>query len=232
MKIRKIAAIFKKQLKDTPKNKTVLIQFIMFPFMTLIMQNTIKIDGMPANYFVMLFAVMYVGMAPLTSTAAIISEEKEKNTLRMLMMSNVRAGEYLLGIGLYVFMLCMLGAAVFAGIGGYRGTALLQFLLTMAVGIGTSLLMGAAIGTWSRNQMSATSITVPVMMVFSFMPMLASFNGKIEAVSRFTYSQQVSNLLYAVGNSGVTAENVAVIAVNIAVVCILFTAAYRKSGLA
>lgn len=232
MKMRKIAAIFKKQLKDTPKNKTVLIQFIMFPALTLIMQNVIEIDGMPANYFVMLFAVMYVGMAPLTSTAAIISEEKEKNTLRMLLMSNVRASEYLLGVGLYVFALCMLGAGVFAGIGGYKGMALVQFLLAMAVGIITSLLMGAAIGTWSRNQMSATSITVPVMMVFSFMPMLAAFNEKIETVARITYSQQVSSLLYAVGNSGVTVENVVVIAVNMAVVCILFTAAYKKSGLA
>ena len=74
-------AIIKKQLKDTLKNKTVLIQFIMFPMLTLIMNHTIAIDGMPENFFVNLFATMYIGMAPLTSIAAIIAEEKEKNTL-------------------------------------------------------------------------------------------------------------------------------------------------------
>ena len=90
-----IAAIFKKQLKDTLKNKTVLIQFVMFPVLTLIMNNAIKMQEMPENFFVNLFATMYIGMAPLTSIASIISEEKEKNTLRVLIMSNVKPYEYL-----------------------------------------------------------------------------------------------------------------------------------------
>ena len=54
--------ILKKQLKDTLKNKTVLIQFILFPVMTLIMENAIKIDGMPELFFTKLFSVMYIGM--------------------------------------------------------------------------------------------------------------------------------------------------------------------------
>lgn len=82
--INHIWAIFWKLLKDTLKNKTILIQFVMFPFMTVIMENAITIEGMPEHYFANLFAVMYVGMAPLTCAASIISEEKEKNTLRVL----------------------------------------------------------------------------------------------------------------------------------------------------
>lgn len=85
----KIYAIFNKQLKDTLKNRSVLIQFLMFPIMAIIMQNSVKMQGMPENYFVTLFASMYIAMAPITSMAAIISEEKEKNTLRVLLMSNV-----------------------------------------------------------------------------------------------------------------------------------------------
>ena len=67
-----ILAILWKQLKDTIKNKTILIQFLMFPCMTLIMENTINIQDMPEHFFANLFAIMYVGMAPLTSIAAII----------------------------------------------------------------------------------------------------------------------------------------------------------------
>ena len=37
--MRNIGIIFKKQIKDTFKNKTVLIQFVMFPAMTLIMEK-------------------------------------------------------------------------------------------------------------------------------------------------------------------------------------------------
>lgn len=232
MKMNKVMAILKKQIKDTPKNKEVLIQFIMFPLLTLIMQNAVHIEGMPHNYFVLMFATMYVGMAPLTSAAAIIAEEKEKNTLRMLLMSNVKAVEYLLGIGIYVFVLCMAGAAIFAAAGGYTGGAWGAFMLIMAIGIITSLLMGAAIGTWSRSQMSATSLSVPLMMVFSFLPMLGSFNKQINTVSRLTYSQQIQNLLTEAGHAAVSAENIIVITVNLVCVCILFVIAYRKCGLA
>ena len=56
--------IFKKQLKDTLKNKTVLIQFIMFPAMTLLMENAVKIPDMPELFFTKLFSVMFLGMAP------------------------------------------------------------------------------------------------------------------------------------------------------------------------
>lgn len=94
--MKEITAVFLKQINETLKNKTVLIQFLMFPILTLIMENTIRIDGMPEHFFAKLFAVMFVGMAPLTCMASIISEEKEKNTLRVLVMSNVKPFQYLL----------------------------------------------------------------------------------------------------------------------------------------
>ena len=130
-----IFAVFRKQIKDTLKNKTVFIQFIMFPILTLVMNHVVKIDGMPENFFVNLFATMYIGMAPLTSIAAIISEEKEQNTLRVLLMSNVKPHEYLLGIGSYVWLACMLGAVVICISGGYELTTSVSFMVIMAIGI-------------------------------------------------------------------------------------------------
>ncbi len=76
-----VGMILQKQWKDTWENKAVLIQFVMFPVLVVIMTKLVKIDGMPKNFFVNLFASMYVGMAPLTSLSAVIAEEKEKNTL-------------------------------------------------------------------------------------------------------------------------------------------------------
>ena len=74
------ALLFKRQLTDTFRNKTVLIQFLLFPILTLIMQKMVRPEGLPENFFVTLFGTMYVGMAPMTAAAAIIAEEKEKNT--------------------------------------------------------------------------------------------------------------------------------------------------------
>ena len=108
-----ISTIIQKQCRDTWKNKTVLIQFVMFPLLGIIMTKTVKIEGMPENFFVNLFATMYVGMAPLTSVCAIISEEKEKNTLRVLLMADVTPAQYLVGVGCYVFLACLIGVGVF-----------------------------------------------------------------------------------------------------------------------
>lgn len=226
-----IGAILKKQIKDTLKNKTVLIQFIMFPVLTLLMNNAIKIEGMPDNFFVNLFATMYIGMAPLTSMAAIIAEEKEKNTLRVLMMSNVKPYEYLLGVGIYVWISCMVGAGVICIAGNYDLRTSSVFMVIMAVGILASLLMGAAIGTWSKNQMMATSVTVPVMMVFAFVPMLSLFNTTIEKIAKFIYSEQISRMLNQVGDLRIEMSDICIMVINMLLFVGLFTFAYKKVGL-
>ncbi len=231
MSARKISAIFKKQIKDTLKNKAVLVQFIMFPILAAIMENTIEIEGVSKGYFATLFATMFIGMSPLISIAAIISEEKEKGTLSMLMMSNVKASEYLIGVGSYIFLICSLGASVFGIVGGYKGTDFLEFFGIMSLGILIAIAIGALIGILSKNQMAETSITVPVMMIFSFLPMISMFNEGIRKVSRFTYSQQINNLIYAIGEKTISLESILVIGLNAAVVFALFVLAYRKGGL-
>ncbi len=225
-------AIFKKQLKDTLKNKTVLIQFVMFPALTWIMNRAIRIEGMPENFFVNLFATMYIGMAPLTSMAAIIAEEKEQNTLRVLMMSNVKPYEYLLGIGGYVWLLCMLGAGVICASGSYPLRISVIFMGIMAIGISVSLLAGAAIGVWSKTQMMATSVTVPMMMIFAFLPMLAMFNTTIAKIAKFTYTEQISRMLNQIDSIPFPGENALILAMNMAAAIVLFAAAYKKCGLA
>lgn len=231
--MKNIITIIKKQLKDTLKNKTVLIQFVMFPVLGVIMVNMIQLEGMPENFFVMLFSSMYIGMAPLTSLSAIISEEKEKNTLRVLMMADVTPWQYLLGTGSYVFAACILGGTVFCGLlENVTPEQRVLFLLIMAAGIIASIVMGAAIGVGSRNQMAATSVTVPLMMVFSFLPMLSMFNDRIEKIAKITYTEQIRILVGELGNGGNCMQNVVIILLNIVVFGVIFSVLYRRRGLA
>lgn len=229
--MKNISVIFLKQLKDTLKNKAILIQFVMFPLMAVIMENTVKFEDMPEKFFVKLFSVMFVGMAPLTCISAIISEEKEKNTLRTLMMSNVKPLEYLCGIGGYVWLMCMAGTAVFAVCGGFTGVSLVKFVAVMAAGVILSELIGGVIGIFSKNQMSATSVTVPVMMIFSFLPMLSMFNDKIEKVANLTYTQHLSVLINGLGTASIEAKNLLIPAINLLIAVVLFVAAFKKRGM-
>ncbi len=224
--------IYRKQLKDTKNNVALWIQFVMFPVMAAIMENSIRVEGMPEHFFVGMFTVMHVGMAPLTVSAAIISEEKEKNTLRMLRFANVKPLEYLCGTGGFVFTACMAGGVAFGFLGGYTGEKLLLFCLIMAAGILASMLFGAAIGVWSRTQIAATAVMTPVMMVFAFLPMLAMFNQTIEKIADIVYSQHIQLLMNSL-NAGTPAEakNVIAIAANVMIAAVLFGIAYRRRGL-
>ena len=229
--MRNICAVFLKQINETFKNKTILIQFVLFPAFALIMENTIKLQDMPEHFFGKLFAVMFVGMAPLTCMSSILSEEKEKNTLRAFLMSRVKPVQYLLGVGSYLWLMCMAGSVVFALCGQYRGKELVAFLLIMAAGILLSILVGAAIGVFSRNQMTATSITIPVMMVFSFLPMIATFNEKIAKFAKITYSQQISMLINNINDVTIEMENVVILLANMLVAIVLFLLAFYRKGL-
>ena len=229
--MRNIGVIFKKQLKDTFKNKTVLIQFLMFPVMTLIMDNLVSIPilDMPENFFVKLFSVMYIGMAPLMSVGSIIAEEKEKNTLRVLTMANVKSWEYLLGVGLYVWTLCMIGAGVMAT--GLPKEQIPFFMGIMAVGFLISIAAGACVGGFAQNQMAATSIVMPVMLVLSFAPMLSMFNDKIEKVSRVFFTQQLRVLMDTMTFDGIKSETLAVVGINAVIAILLFFVAFKRKGL-
>ncbi len=226
-----IKAILWKQLKDTIKNKAILIQFIMFPLMTIIMQNAMNMQDMPPHFFVNLFGIMYVGMASLTSIAAIIAEEKEKNTLRVLKMCNVRAFEYLIGNAIYIIVICMIGSLIMGLTGGYTGIDLLRFMLIMFVGHICSFLLGATIGLVSKNQMVATSITVPVMMVLSFLPMLSMFNETIKKFSKFLFSEQLYLLVNHLEQIKITWETGVIMIGNIILIIAAFLIIYKKDNI-
>ena len=227
--MKNILTIIKKEIKDTFKNKPVLIQFIMFPAMTLIMENAIRIDDMPELFFTKLFAVMYIGMAPLTAAASIISEEKEKNTLRVLMMAGVRPWEYLAGVSAYIWILCMAGAGVMAT--GLDAEDVPFFMLIMGAGFIISIFIGACVGIFAKNQMVCTSLMMPVMMVLSFSPMLAMFNDKIEKVARLVFTQQLRKTVDNMSFDGIGSSGAVILAVNAAAALVLFFIAFRKKGL-
>ena len=224
-----IFVIIKKQIRDTLKNKTILIQFILFPVMTLIMENAINLDGMPEHFFVKLFAVMYIGMAPLVAAAGIIAEEKEKNTLRVLMMADVKPRQYLAGISTYVWAICMLGALVMAIT--LPASVHAFFILIMGIGFVISIIVGACIGIFSKNQMMATSLTMPLMLIFSFVPMLSMFNESIRKCSTAVFTQQLRLLMDNMTFEEFPLTGIIVLGGSVVFFAGLFFAAYQKKGL-
>ncbi len=222
-------AIFKKQLKDALKNKAVLIQFVMFPVLTVIMTMNVKPEGMPENFFVSIFATMYLCMAPLSSAASLIAEEKEKGTLRVLLMSGVKPQEFLTGIGGFILAACMTGAAVMCAVGGYSGKSAVIFMAIMAAGIVISLVIGRAIGLLSNSQTAANSVAIPLMLVMSMLPLLSAFNNTIAKAAKMLFSEQIRQCFAPGSEVSVSAEAVIISGVNFIIAAAVFFGAYKRS---
>lgn len=80
--------------------------------------------------------------------------------------------------------------------------------------------------------MMATSITVPVMMVFSFVPMLSMFNSTIEKMAKIIYSEQISRMLSQINSLQLNMANIGVIMINILIAAVMFIMIFKKCKLA
>lgn len=225
-----IKAIFLKQLKDSLKNKVCLIQFAIFPLITVLLNLAIAGEDMPANYFTNTFAVMYISMMPLTILSSVVAEEKEKGTLRALLMSGVKPHQYLLGVGSLVWIITMLGSGIIMYSGSYDAKTGLNFMLLMALGSVIPILLGSFVGIISRSQMQANSISVPLMLVFSMLPLIAMFNDTAAKIAKVTYTYQLNTIIGDLSDHVSHTGSWIVIAANALIVFVLFVIAYRKKG--
>lgn len=226
-----IKAIFIKQLKETFKNKAVLIQIVMFPIIAFILTNSVGEEMIPTDYFVILFASMYVGMTPIIILSSIISEEKETGSLRMLIMSNVKPIEYILGISFYVMICCVIGLISMGITGGYTGIQLVYFIVICSLGMLISMLIGSIIGMVSKNQMAANSLAIPVMLVCAFVPMLSMFNQNIKKFGCFIFTQQINELLTKIPLNAFPTQSILIILVNFIVFLIIYIRLFHKRSL-
>lgn len=233
--MRSAKAIFIKQVHDLFKNPAVLIQLIVFPVIAFIFTEFMGAppDNTPRTMFITMFAAMSTGLTLLTMTTLAIAEDREHKSLRFLVMAGVKPYSYLLGIGGVVFVAGLLESVVFGSMGvlmgGFELIAFLKFILILTLGSVASVLLGATLGIFCKNQQAATSIALPIAMVLGFGPMLTMFNDTIGKVFSVTYTQQLNIVVNDLSAS--MTKPLLIIVANIALFFILFVLAFTKKGL-
>lgn len=229
MKLNAFSAIAYKQFKDIFKNKTILLQFLLFPLIAILMLVVVPDEEIKSSIPIM-FATIFIGMTPLSCMASIIAEEKEKNTLTALKFAFVKSFEYLLGIGSVIFLACTVIALIFALIISEDIFIKIKFFLLLVLGLIPSMVLGSVLGILSKNQMSIASIVSPISLIISLLPLFSTFNENIRMISRFIYTQQINDLLNNI-NDEFNLNKVLVIVGNIFLFVILFVIVYKKKGL-
>ncbi|MCL1853125.1 MAG: ABC transporter permease [Peptococcaceae bacterium] len=229
--MRSVKAIFIKQLLDIIKNRMVLIQFVIFPVVALVFTELVAkpSEEMADSMFVTMFACIYAGMTVLATTAGIIAEDRERRSLRFLIMAGVKPYQYLLGIGGVMLTASLIVTVVFGLMGGFGGADLLKFVAALMLGAVASVLLGATIGILSKNQQAAGAMAMPLGMILGFTPMLAMFNDTVKKVFGIFYTMQVDMLVndFAAG----FLKPALVILANVTVLLVMFVAVYTKKGL-
>ena len=220
--------IFIKQAKDTFRNPMVLVMFLVFPAVALVMTQLVAKtnDDIPDSMFVTMMAAIFAGMGLITSMAGIIAEDIERKSLRLLVMAGVKPHEYLLGAGGFILLMGTVTSLAFAFMGGFAWIEFLKFLAVMITGTAASVVLGAAVGMFAKNQQSATALGMPIAMILGFTPMIANFNATVEKLSGFLYTQQLN--VIANDFSANFGKAMLVMLANIAVLTILFGVAYKN----
>ena len=165
-------------------------------------------------------------------SAQIEAQQASGLTVQQWCMENgVKPKTYLIGISTYVVFLCTIGSIVIGLQGDFSQGGFLRFMLLMLIGIFVSGLVGATVGIFSKNQMGATSISVPLMVVSSLVPMLSIFNDSIKKYASVIYTQQLSNVMNDIHADSIDTKALIIIGINAVVALAAFVILYRKKGL-
>ena len=95
----------------------------------------------------------------------LIAEEKEKNTLRSLMLSPASLGDILIGKSLLVFVLSSVIVALTIYLLGYEPANLLLLSLALLLSTIFYIALGTFCGLFAKTLMEASLIILPVMVI-------------------------------------------------------------------
>lgn len=189
--LRRIGALAAKDLADLFKNTTMLVVLLMpIGFMLLfrlVIGDTAADAGLAGTegalqkFLLGSGLCMSVGMVASMVLIYGIAEEKEKRTLRTLMLANVSAGEIAASKGgVTLFAVAAVSAACFFVADG--AAALLPLYLALTVlGAIPVILISLVLGLAARDQMTAGFFSVPVLLV-ALIPTFGMASDAIEAV--------------------------------------------------
>lgn len=244
--LRRISALADKDFADLFKNPTMFTVCLMpIGFMLLfrlIMGDTTAgsdLTGAEAaraaeavgRYLLGSGLCMSVGMVVPMVLIYGIAEEKEKRTLRTLMLANVGAGEVATSKGAVALAATMVvSAGCFFAAGGAPGLLPAYLLLTFLGAVPVTLI-SLVLGLASRDQMTAGFFSVPVLLLV-LVPTFGVASAAIEAFARVTPLGGVYDLLnLAAEGQLLTARALAPLAVTLAWTAagaVAFAALFRR----
>ncbi len=161
---KRIRAIFMKDYKDFTRNMAVSGVVLMVPILAAV-YGRIGTSNLEAYYTIINMAFVLVGSFV---QSCLIAEEKEKDTLRGLMLSPANTMEILIGKILLTFLVTAFVIVVGIYFVDYRpenyGYISLAIILSLLFYIG----VGTLLGLYAKSVMEASVLVMPIAFIFTF----------------------------------------------------------------
>ena len=197
--LRKTGALLGKDLKDLVKNPTVLLGCLLpVGFIALYSQTMGDASGEAADaahlQFLAMGLFMTVGVAGCMTALYTIAEEKEKHTLRTLMLANVSAAQVIASRAVVSLAAIVIAqAACFAVLRAPIDLLAPYLLLGILSGLPV-VMLSLVLGLASRDQMTAGVYSIPLVLV-AFLPLFAPLNETLAKVTPYCPTGGVLELL-------------------------------------
>jgi len=174
---------------------------------------------------------MNIIMCGVMIMAVLIAEEKEKNTLNVLITSTVSGIDFLTANVLTTATVTIICNIAVYFIVGARGIVPFgSYILITSLGSIAAITFGATIGLLSKNQIVASTIVAPIFLII-LIPVFLRGSFIIDNVLYYFFTEQISIAISELIKGSLSFTRYIIITVNFAVFAVLFVICYRKRGL-
>ena len=158
----RIQAIFMKDYKEFSRNYAVSLM-IFVPFVLAFFYNKTGVTSI-SEYFL----PINIGFSMVTAyvQCCLIAEEKEKNTLRNLMLSPASLGDILIGKSLFVFIVTLIVVGITIFLVGYNPANIFIIAIALMLSSVFYIALGTLCGLFAKSIMEGSIIILPVILVF------------------------------------------------------------------
>ena len=243
LNIRKLIAVINLKIRVLMNNTSALSA----PLMSILMTGLMRIfytslsDGDPTKMDFLLGMALNlglsfnIGMGAIMMTSLPLAEEKEKYTLRALMTSSVNGLEFFLGSLIPPFVISVVTNFIVIFVSGVNiaNIDFGMFTLVTVIASLTSCMLGLLIGIFAKNQVNASNILSPFILILSLASTFAQFNDTFEKITSYLYTGIIEKMIntFMIGEHySLGIKQSTVLLLSLVVITVMFVYFYRENG--
>lgn len=227
--IRKISAIMEMKTRALI-SKNFLIMMLFSIGYGYLMKSII---GEVSTYALSMAVLFNIAMA-LYITALLLAEEKEKNTLRVLMTSSVRGIEYFLGTVFPILIeveIINIILAFLLGVTMNLHVWIIYILMTSLATLSCTMI-GMIFGIYAKNQMNTSSIITPAIIILMLIPMFSELLPFMATISKYLFTGIIMNVINNLSDTSISVSMLqwCILSGECIITLILFLVMYKRNG--